>query len=77
MDGLLSFDDARELGRIAAPTLLLWGDHDALFSRGEQERLVKAIPNARLRVYPDTGHCPNWERPELVAADLIAFIQGA
>ena len=75
--GLLSFDDARELGRIAAPTLLLWGDHDALFSRGEQERLVKAIPNARLRVYPDTGHCPNWERPELVAADLIAFIQGA
>jgi non-heme chloroperoxidase len=76
-EGLLSFDDARELGRIAAPTLLLWGDHDALFSRGEQERLVKAIPNARLRVYPDTGHCPNWERPELVAADLIAFIQGA
>ena len=38
---------------------------------------MKAIPNARLRVYPDTGHCPNWERPELVAADLIAFIQGA
>jgi non-heme chloroperoxidase len=75
--GLLSFDDARELGRIAAPTLLLSGDHDALFSRGEQERLVQAIPNARLRVYPDTGHCPNWERPELVAADLIAFIQGA
>jgi non-heme chloroperoxidase len=75
--GLLSFDDARELGRIAAPTLLLWGDHDALFSRGEQERLLQAIPNARLRVYPDTGHCPNWERPELVAADLIAFIQGA
>ena len=75
--GLLSFDDARELGRIAAPTLLLWGDHDALFSRGEQERLAKAIPNARLRVYPDTGHCPNWERPELVAADLIAFLHGA
>lgn len=76
-EGLLSFDDARELGRIAAPTLLLWGDHDALFSRGEQERLAKAIPNARLRVYPDTGHCPNWERPELVAADLIAFLHGA
>ena len=75
--GLLSFVAARELGRIAAPTLLLWGDHDALFSRGEQERLVQAIPNARLRVYPDTGHCPNWERPELVAADLIAFLQGA
>jgi pimeloyl-ACP methyl ester carboxylesterase len=76
-DGLLSFDDSQELGRIAAPTLLLGGDRDALFSREGQERLVTAIPNARLRVYPDTGHCPNWERPELVAADLTAFIQAA
>ena len=75
LDGLLAFDDARQLGRIQAPTLLLWGDRDALFTREDQERLVKAIPNARLRVYPDTGHCPNWERPELVAADLTAFIQ--
>jgi pimeloyl-ACP methyl ester carboxylesterase len=76
-DGLLSFDDSRELGRIAVPTLLLWGDRDALFSREGQEQLATAIPNARLRVYPDTGHCPNWERPELVAADLTAFIQAA
>jgi non-heme chloroperoxidase len=76
-EGLLSFDDSQELGRIAAPTLLLGGDRDALFSREGQEQLVTAIPNARLRVYPDTGHCPNWERPELVAADLTAFIQAA
>ena len=77
IDGLLAFDDARELGRIAVPTLLLWGERDALFPREDQERLMRAIPNARLRVYPDTGHCPNWERPELVAADLTAFIQAA
>ena len=30
--------------------------------------------SARLRVYEDTGHCPNWERPEDVAADLDAFL---
>jgi pimeloyl-ACP methyl ester carboxylesterase len=24
---------------------------------------------------PETGHCPYWERPERVAADLDAFMQ--
>ena len=73
-DGLLAADDADRLGRIAAPTLLIWGDRDALFPREEQERLAAAIPGARLLVYPETGHCPNWERPEKVVADLDAFL---
>ena len=74
-DGLMAFDDTAELGRIAAPTLIVWGDRDALFSHEEQEPLVAAIPEARLVVYPETGHCPNWERPERVAADLDAFLR--
>ncbi len=73
-DGWIAFDDAADLGRIAAPTLILWGERDALFGRQEQDRLAAAIPGARLTVYPDTGHCPNWERPEDVAADLNAFL---
>jgi non-heme chloroperoxidase len=28
LDGLFAFDDAAELGRIAAPTLLIWGEWD-------------------------------------------------
>ena len=76
-DGLLAFDDAGQLARIAAPTLILWGDRDALFSSAEEEkRLAAAIPGARLTVYPETGHSPNWERPERVAADLEAFVGG-
>jgi pimeloyl-ACP methyl ester carboxylesterase len=35
------------------------------------------IRGARLTIYADTGHCPNWERPEKVAADIDAFIQEA
>jgi non-heme chloroperoxidase len=66
LDGVVAFDDATDLGRIAAPTLLIWGDHDALVSREEHQRLEKAIPDARVIVYPETGHCPHWERPERV-----------
>jgi non-heme chloroperoxidase len=75
LEGLLAFDDVAELGRIAAPTLLLWGERDGLFSRQEQDRLAAAIPGARLRVIPEAGHSPHLERPEKVADSLDAFMQ--
>jgi non-heme chloroperoxidase len=46
-----------------------------VFPREEQERLVAAIPNTRLVMYPETGHCPNWERPERVVHDLDSFLR--
>jgi non-heme chloroperoxidase len=75
LDEVIAYADAAPLAQITAPMLLLWGEHDALFSRTDQDRLLAAIGGAELRVYEDTGHCPNWERPERVAADLQAFLQ--
>lgn len=72
---LLAYDDVEQLGRITVPTLLLWGDRDELFSQQDQDGLLAMMPNARLKVYPKTGHCPNWERPDLVVADLDALVQ--
>jgi non-heme chloroperoxidase len=77
LDGLFAFDDAAELGRIAAPTLLIWGEWDRWLPREEEDQLAAAIPGARVVVYPATGHSPNWERPERVAADLDAFVHQA
>jgi pimeloyl-ACP methyl ester carboxylesterase len=74
IDRLVEHDDTRQLARIEAPTLLLWGEHDALFSRAEQDGFLAALPAAHLAVYEDTGHCPNWERPERVASDVAAFV---
>lgn len=73
-DGLLAHDGTAHLDRIVAPTLLLWGEHDAIFPREDQRQLAAAIAGATLTVYKDTGHCPNWERPELVAADIDGFV---
>ena len=70
---LLTVDDTARLGEIRAPTLILWGERDALLPREEQERRAAAIPDATLRVYPDTGHAVAGERPEWVARDLEAF----
>jgi len=74
-DGLLAYDDAAKLRAIAAPTLLLRGDHDALFSHDDQVTLLAAIASATLKTYEETGHCPNWEKPDQVAADLAAFLR--
>jgi non-heme chloroperoxidase len=74
---LLAYDDTHDLGAIRAPTQLLWGDHDALFSRDQQDAFLAAVPAARLKVYQETGHCPNWERPEWVAADIADFVASA
>jgi non-heme chloroperoxidase len=77
MEGvLLAVDDTARLGEIDAPTLILWGERDAILGREEQEWRSEAIPDARLKVYPDTGHAVVFERPEWVVRDLEAFIEG-
>lgn len=75
MAELLKTDFSAELGRIKAPTLIVWGDKDSFFLRAEQERLAKAIANSKLVIYEGIGHCPNWESPERVAADLTTFVE--
>ena len=63
------------LREINVPTLILWGEQDALFPRDEQERLAAAIPNAILKVYPESGHVVHWEWPERFVRDLEAFMK--
>ena len=48
---------------------------DARRTREEQERPAVAMPDATLRVYPDTGHAVAWEGPEWVVRDLKAFVR--
>jgi len=48
--GVREADLSAELGRIAAPTLLVWGDRDHLCTRAVQDGLAAAIPSARLSV---------------------------
>jgi pimeloyl-ACP methyl ester carboxylesterase len=75
-DAIMAFDDSAALATITAPTLAIWGVHDGLFDRAQQDLLVGAMPDARLHIYPDSGHCPNWEQPDRVVADIDAFVAG-
>ena len=72
--GILAMDAEDELHRIQASTLIVWGVHDELMLRADQDALLRAIPRARLLSYPDMGHSPNWEQPARFAADLNEFL---
>ena len=74
MTEMLSSKAHVELGKIKVPTLILWGDKETVFPRSEQDALLAALPNARLKVYEDTGHAMHWERPERFAKDLQEFM---
>jgi len=73
-EGLLEDDSMEELDKIKAPTLIVWGDQDAILPRSDQETLAAAITGSRLLVYPGAGHAFYWEDPGRVASDLTAFI---
>jgi pimeloyl-ACP methyl ester carboxylesterase len=72
---VLMVDDTTRLDEMGVPTLILWGEEDTLLPRIEQERRAAAIPNATLRVYPETGHLAHWVRPEWVVRDLETFLK--
>ncbi|MBI2862740.1 MAG: alpha/beta hydrolase [Chloroflexi bacterium] len=74
IEGLLEDDFSQELGRIAAPAMVVWGDKDAILPRSEQETLAARIPSARLVVHPGGGHAFYWEDPARAASDVVAFV---
>ncbi len=61
---LADADQSDLLPRIAAPTLLIWGEADARSPLRVAHQFQASIPNAQLVVIPDAGHVSNLEQPE-------------
>lgn len=72
--GFLDDDFSARLREIEAPTLVVWGRHDAFCSAADQQALLQRIPGARLTEYADAGHAMHWEEPERFAHDLTDFV---
>ena len=74
--GILARRPGRGLAELRMPTLIVWGEHDAICPRVEQHRLHDAIAGSTLAIYEETGHAPNWEQPDRFVVDLLAFVRG-
>lgn len=69
-------DTTASLHRIAVPTLVLVGEHDALTPPAAARALQERIPGARLQVIPGAGHLSNLENPAEFQAALLEFLEG-
>lgn len=72
---LTTFNRRDEIRRIAAPTLLLAGEHDPLAPPRTMERMRDAIRGARLAVLPGCGHFAHLEDPAGFNAALRGFLR--
>ncbi|MED4783612.1 alpha/beta hydrolase [Brevibacillus choshinensis] len=72
---LMTDDYSARLSKISAPTLIIWGEQDAVFPFEDQVRLQAAIPHAQFKRYPDVGHNIQWEIPQKIGEDIAAFVK--
>jgi pimeloyl-ACP methyl ester carboxylesterase len=71
---IMARTDLRDLlPRIAVPTLLIWGRHDARSPLSVAHQFHEAIPDSTLVVIDDAGHLSHLERPEQVNQAVREF----
>jgi pimeloyl-ACP methyl ester carboxylesterase len=63
-----------QLTEIDCPTLIVWGERDALLPLRQGREWARRIRGSELHVIPGAGHLPMLERPVLVNGLLEAFL---
>jgi len=69
-------DDVRPLlPRIAAPTLLVWGEDDPLTPVADGRLIRELVPDARLEILRGASHNPMADRPDAFNNVLVGFLE--
>ena len=66
----------RLLNDTGLPFLLIWGQEDQTISADHIRILRNHLPEIEFILIPDAGHIPHYERPDLVNAVLLEFLEG-
>lgn len=61
------------LDRITCPVLVVWGKQDRMVLSKGAQRVLDAVPSARLELLDECGHCPQVECPDRFSELLIDF----
>jgi len=72
--GEVSRDLRTTAERIRAPTLLVFGANDALFSSADNQDMAAWLPRAEVTVLPELGHSFPEEHPPVVAEVIRRFL---
>ncbi len=64
-----------DLARIAARTLIVWGEWDTLLPVSSGEALHQVLPGSDWVVIEGAGHNPMWDRPEVFNRVVMEFLE--
>src|SRR6476619_5240810 len=67
---------SKRLHRVSAPTLVVWGEEDAMIPVEYAQEFGRLIRDCRVEVIPDCGHVPQVEQAEATAALVKEFLDG-
>jgi non-heme chloroperoxidase len=71
-------DFTEDLKKIDVPTLVMHGEDDQIVPiENSANKAIKLVRNGTLKVYPGLSHGLFATHPELINADLLAFIRDA
>ena len=59
---------------VTAPTLVVWGEHDAVVPMSSCDCYVAALPDARKEVVAGSGHAVDMEKPDVLAGLAGKFL---
>jgi pimeloyl-ACP methyl ester carboxylesterase len=62
------------VGALRIPTLLVWGEQDAMIPLEIGQRLHRLIPGSQLVVIPECGHLPALEKPAEFIRCVLEFL---
>ena len=72
---LLRKDWSHKLPAIAAPTLVVWGEHDRVCNPIIGEQIAATVPGARLVIIRGAGHNPMWEKQAAFDREVLGFLR--
>lgn len=71
---LNNYNILTELDKITSPTLVLAGRHDWICAPEFSEEIAKAIPNAHLKIFENSGHLIRVDEPQLLLDEIATFL---
>ncbi len=75
LDQAAGFTDLqRNLPKLTAPALLIWGSDDPIMEEEGRQTLREGLPSAQVKVFDGLGHNPFWEDPQAVADVIEPFL---
>jgi 3-oxoadipate enol-lactonase len=73
-EAIAPMDLTGDLPSIAAPTLVLAGEHDPSTPPEHGRRIAELIPGARFETFSNAAHLASVERPDLTTMTILRFL---